>query len=72
MSWGRNVAIKESGFRTEFNRPSSKLFQRQKNTIPRFKKYFLQKMMDKKKGGVYRTEFTIIPTKFTYKITIPR
>ena len=30
-------------------------------------------MMDKKKGGgVYRTEFTIIPTKFTYKITIPR
>ena len=29
-------------------------------------------MMDKNKGGVYRTEFTIIPTKCTYKITIPR
>ena len=45
-------------------------FQRQKNTILHSKKYFLQKMLTKK-GGVFRTEFTINPTKFTYKITLP-
>ena len=56
--------------RTEFTIPSSKIFPEIEKYNSSFKNISYKKCC--KKRRVFRTEFTIIHTRFTYKITIPR
>ena len=61
---------KKGALRTEFTIPSSKIFPEIEKYNSSFKNISYKKCC--KKRWVFQTEFTIIHTRFTYKITIPR